>query len=363
MKPFRSFFAAVLMAFALSAFAKFLYRLGERAYIVLFNWMGEYGLIKCVGNAPFPIIPEYTAIAMAYQNNAVIADAVLPRTPVGKKEFVYYLATQADAYTIPDTKVARRSSPNQVEFSATSVASFTQDYGLDDTIPQDDIDNAPPNFDPVARGVATLTNLILLDREVRVANLVFNTASYAAGLTSTLSGTSQWSDYTNSDPISVIMNALDTPLIRPNVAVFGRQTFSKLRMHPKVVQAVLGVANTGAGQAAGAVSRQAIADLFELDEVLVGAAFFNSAKKGQTATYGRVWGKHAAFIYRDTNALVGQKTVTFGFTPQFGTRIAGSWPVKENAGIKGGNKYRVGESVNELITCPDVGYFFQNAVA
>ena len=126
---------------------------------------------------------------------------------------------------------------------------------------------------------------------------------------------------------------------------------------------MLGVANTGAGQAAGAVSRQAIADLLELEEVLVGESFVNSAKKGQTPSYARAWGKHAAFMYRDRSALAGGQTVTYGYTAQFGTRLAGSWQVKENAGFKGGMKVRVGESVQELITCNDVGYFFQNAVA
>jgi hypothetical protein len=37
--------------------------------------------------------------------------------------------------------------------------------------------------------------------------------------------------------------------------------------------------------------------------------------------------------------------------------------VKEGAGLAGGTKVRVGESVQEVITANDVGYFFENAVA
>jgi hypothetical protein len=85
------------------------------------------------------------------QNRTAIADDVLPRLPVGTKEFKYLVNTQSEGFTIPDTKVGRRSSPGQVEFTATEVAGFCQDYGLDDVIPQDDIDNAPPNYDPVGR--------------------------------------------------------------------------------------------------------------------------------------------------------------------------------------------------------------------
>lgn len=319
-------------------------------------------VVLMAGNAPFPIQPELTSIALAYSNQAMIADEVLPRLPVGKKEFKYLKHDVAEGFTIPDTKVGRRSSPGQVEFSASELADFCQDYGLDDVIPQDDIDNAPPNYDPMGKATAFLTNLIVLDREVRVANTIFANATYPAANRSTLSGTSQWSDYTNSDPLAAIMNALDGLLIRPNIAVLGRVTFSKLRMHPKVVQAALSIANTGTGLSAGAISRQALAELLELEQVLVGEGFVNSAKKGQTASYARAWGKHAAFLYRDRAALAG-KGVTFGFTAQFRGRIAGSWSVKEGAGIAGGTKVRVGESVKEVITASDLGYFFENAVA
>jgi hypothetical protein len=377
MKPLKLLFAVLCTAVGISGWVQ--ENAPRLAVVALVVTLASFGVIdpatagmlivvghmnpyQFAGNAPFPIVPEQTAIALAYTNKKTIADDVLPRVPVGKQEFQYLIHTLADGFTVPDTKVHRRSSPGQVEFSAAPATGFTQGYGLDDVIPQDDIDNAPPNYDPVGKAVAFLTNLILLDREIRVANLVFNTATYAAGLTSTLAGVTQWSDYTNSDPLSVIMNALDTLTIRPNIAVFGRVTWTKLRMHPKIVQAVNGIAATGAGQSAGTVSRQQVAQLLELDDVLVGESFFNTAKKGQAASLSRVWGKHAAFLVRDTAALAG-KGVTFGFTPQFRSRLAGSWPVKEGAGLMGGMKVRVGENVNEYVIANDCGYMFQNAVA
>lgn len=324
---------------------------------------GGLFFIGMAGNAPYPIQPELTAIAMAYRNRDMIADFVLPRLPVGKMEFKYLKHDLAEGFTIPDTRVGRRSSPGQVEFSALELADFTKDYGLDDVIPQNDLDNAPPNYDPVGKATSYLTNLVELDREVRVANLVFANATYPAANRVTLAGVTQWSDYTNSDPLAAIMNALDGVIVRPNTLVLGRVAFSKLRMHPKIVQAALGVANTGAGFSAGTVSRQVLADLFEMKQVLVGEGFVNTAKKGQTATLARAWGKHAAFLYLDPQAMVGAPTVSFGFTAQFGTRYAASWTVRENAGLRGGTKVRAGESVKEVISANDTGYFFENAVA
>ncbi len=137
-------------------------------------------------NAPFPIDPHQTAIAIAYRNKKLIADSVLPRLPVSKKEFKYLEHTLAESFTIPDTKVGRKSAPNEVSFTAKEKTDSTEDFGLDDKIPFDDIEQATENFDPLGHSTESLTNLILLDREVRTAGLVFAAASYASDNKKTL---------------------------------------------------------------------------------------------------------------------------------------------------------------------------------
>lgn len=315
------------------------------------------------GSAPFVINPVLTAIAMAYTNRQMIADLVLPRvSPVGTKEFKYTLYPQGEILTIPDTKVGRRGKPNVVEFSGTDATAQAQDYGLEDEIPQDDIDQfmGMPGSEnlasPEARSVEYLADLIALDREVRTANLVFTAGNYAAANKVQLAGADQWSDYVNSDPIGDISGNIEGVLMRPNVAVFGAQTWTTLRAHPKIVKAV----NKTAGDT-GLVSKEDFARVFELEEVLVGGAFVNTAKKGQAVALSRAWGKHASFIYR--NKLADrQRGVTFGMTVPYGQRMAGSDPDK-NIGLRGGQRIRVGETLKELITASDAAFFIQDAVA
>ncbi len=307
-------------------------------------------------NAPFPIQPALTAISIAYRNVRMIADGVLPRTQIAKQEFLYIKQTLADSFTPVDVKVGRKSQPNRIDFSAAQVSDATEDFALDDAVPQADIDNAPPNYDPLGRAVEGITDLVILAREQRTANLVFTLANYPAANRVTLSGTGQWSDFTNSNPIADIMTGLDTVVKRPNVLVLGRATFSKLVQHPRIVKAVLGNAGDS-----GIARRQDLADLFELDDVLVGEGWVNTAKKGQAASLARVWGKHALLFNRDNNADT-QRGVTFGYTAQFGTRVAGS-QVDPNVGMRGGVVVRAGESVKELIAANDLAYFIQNAVA
>jgi hypothetical protein len=320
---------------------------------------------------PYPINPALTAIAVAYSNEKMIADAVLPRTPVGKQVFKYKKFSLGDAFTVPNTLVGRKGQPNEIEFGATDATAQTRDYGLDTLINNEDIENQQGlglGFDPLSRATELLTDLVMLDREIRVANLVFNTGSYAAGNQSTLAGATQWSDPT-SDPIKAIALARDGMLMRPNVLVLGRAVATQLSMHPKVISAAYPLGgNANAGNNAGAivsaggkVPMARLAELLELDEVIIGEGWVNTAKPGQAVSLTRVWGKHAALMVRGRQVdTVG--SITFGYTAQWGTRLAGTLP-EPKVGLRGAQRVRSGESLLELLVANDLGYFFQNAVA
>ena len=306
---------------------------------------------------PFPVNPTLTAIALAYRNPdvALIADDVLPPTAVSQ-EFKWLAYDLAQGYTVPDTKVGRKSYPNEVEFTGTEVLDKVVDYALDDFVPNEDIEADNQGVDPMGTATMYLRHVMQLAREIRVAGLVFAQATYPAANRVVLSGTSQWSDETNANPVKAIGDALDVPIMRPNIAVFGQATWTSVRRHPKIVQAIKGTA-----QGAGMVSRAEFAEFFELQGVYVGAGFVNTAKKGQTASMARVWGKHAAFIYRD-RASGPQAGVTFGFTGRWGQVQAGNIP-DDKRGATGGQTVRVLQREKEVVSANALSYFFENAVA
>lgn len=319
-----------------------------------------FAVMGPVAVAPFPVTPELTAVSLAYRNRALIADEVMPRVPVSLQNFKYNSYPKGEFFSVPETKVGRTGQPNQVQFTATEVDSSTQDHALDDPVPNADIENAhnqPGMPDPLMRATEGLTDLMALAREKRVADLVFSAAQYAATHKVTLSGNDQWSAaHADSNPIDDITRGLDACIMRPNVMVIGRAAFTKLAMHPLIVKAYHGTDGE-----AGIVPRSFLATLFELEEVLVGEGFINTAKKGQAPTIVRVWGKHAALLHRNKNADT-QRGTTFGFTAQWGARVAGS-EYDRNIGMRGGQIVRVGESVRELIMANDLGYLIEDAVA
>lgn len=308
---------------------------------------------------PFPLDPVLTGVAIAYKNAKLIADQVAPRVPVAATQFKYHKMKLADGFTVPDTAVGRKSMPTEMEFGTEEADSSTRDHGLDDVIPVADIEAAAriSGFDPLATAVEHLTDLVELAREVRVANIAFDAATYPVGNKVTLAGNDQWSDYANSDPVGDILTALDACLVRPNVAVLGQPVWTVLRQHPKVVKATQG--NSGDS---GVAARRAVAELLELDELIVGEAWVNTAKPGQAMVKARTWGKHCALLVRDKLANLQNKRPTFMVTAQHGGRVAGQM-AEPKVGLKGSIRVRSGEQVRELVVANDLGYFIENAVA
>jgi hypothetical protein len=307
--------------------------------------------------APFPITPQLTAIAIAYRNSRLIADEVLPRVPVSQQSFKYCKYALEDSFTLPNTLVGRSSKPNQVEFGFTEVDTSTRDYALDDPIPNADMMNAQGGYNPEARATEVISDLLALDREKRAADLVFAAASYATANKVQLVTNDQWNEYAQaaSDPIADIVTGLDACVMRPNIMVLGYAVASTLRRHPAILKAYNGTTGD-----TGMVPLNFLRELFELEQVLVGQGWINTAKKGQTATMARVWGNHCALIYRDSLATASSGT-TFGFTAQWGDRVAGSID-DPDIGMHGGKRVRVGESVKEVITASDLGYFIEDAI-
>jgi hypothetical protein len=302
-------------------------------------------------NQQFQANPIQTAIAIAYRNPdyTLIADDVLPRVPVGARDFTYVSYAEEEMFNLPDTRVGRRSAPNQVELEGEQVAAMTKDYGIDIPLDNSTIQRAEAaGYDPRARATERATNIVMLDREVRVAKLVSDATKYHAD--QKLAATSAaFFDPVNGDPVGNVQAMLDNAWMRPNQLVFGQTAWSVYRKHPKVLKSIRG--NDGNE---GLASREDVARLFEVQRVFVGEARVNIAKPGLAPAINRTWGNviTGQFIDRTVTAETGG--VTFGMTAQYGTRIAGSMPT--NVGLLGGELQRAGEMVEELIVARRAGF-------
>lgn len=303
----------------------------------------------------FEIDPVLTAIAVAYKNPdyTLIADDVLPRVPVADRDFKWHSYDEAEMFTLPDTRVGRRSAPNRVELSGAERNASVQDYGIDVPLDKATEDQADARgYNVRGRATERATNIILLDREVRVARVVCNPANYHADQLMTLSGSSMFTD-PGSDPIGVVQQMIDGCWMRPNQLTFGQSAWAAFRRHPKVVAAIYRNAGTS-----GLATRQDVAALFEVQRVFVGEGRVNIAKPGLTPTLTRTWGNVVSGQFIDRTATPDVGGITFGMSAEFGKRVAGT--IQVDMGLDGGTLTRSGERLVELVVARRAGFLVQN---
>lgn len=300
--------------------------------------------------------PTLTAIAIGYRNEDydLVADDVLPRSSVDDEAFKWKKYNETAAFTVPDTRVGRRSTPNQVEIEGTEEDASTDDFGIDIPLDNRTLNAAKKNGnDPRKQATELATDLVMLDRERRVAGKVQDPSNYHASLVQALSGSDMFQDEA-SDPATIIRKMLKKCWMRPNQLTFGSNAWDAFASHPTVVSAVL--RNSGT---AGFITQEEAARLLRVKRVIVGESRININKPGEDAELHRVWDNTVTgqFINRAANSAGG---ITFGYTAVFGKKIAGTLPA--NMGIRGGIYVRSAESVKELICAERAGFLLQNAV-
>ena len=322
-----------------------------------------------MAQAPFVINPGLTAIGIDFAGvNATqrgyIADRVVPRVRTDAPLFRYASYPTEEAFTVYDTQVGRLSRLNEIEQSATEATGAVLDYGLKSGIPYRDqmaaMSQSVP-MDPKARAVRDVIDKVQLAREIRCAGLLFSPGNYLAGYKATLTGTGQFSDLTNSDPVQVIIDAAAGMLVKPNVAVMGLEVFNVLRRHPKV-----SVALGGSQESGRYVPADELAGILGVERIEIGNTLQQTNKRGQTFASSRIWGKHLALL--NVPAVGADSMVNnpaepaFALTFQWGEKVAGEIADPE-MGLWGGTWVKAGESLVERLVAQQAGYLFTNAIA
>lgn len=230
--------------------------------------------------------PETLAeLAAKYTNAEMVADEIAPVFESPRKLIKYWKFTRRDFQKITDARIAPDGDPNERKFTATSTEAEVEPYALADKIPLSDLNDPEPGIDLEADTAEDLTSDLQLGHEKRVADLVMDPTQYASANKVTLSGTDQFTDKTNSDPIDVIQTAKRACAMPPNVAICDEVTFDALASHPDIVAFLRGVG----GAVNGLASAEELARYFGLARWIVGRAKYDSANAGQTASFSYVW--------------------------------------------------------------------------
>jgi hypothetical protein len=260
-----------------------------------------------------------TSVSVAYANKSFIADQVFPVINVKNKTGVYFKYDKANLQIPANTKRTGTSTTAQVDFNLTKVAyGPLTERALKTPIEKDVQEMAVDPLAPRVKATNLVTEKIMLEKERDLVTMLTDTSQVTQNVT--LSGTSQWSDYVNSDPVPMIQSWKDSiqlnGLVTPNTLVLGYQVWSKLMNHPKLISRIQYVSKQS-------VSLDDFANLIGVERVLIGNAVQNTAAEGAADSLGFLWGKNAFLMYVAPTPSIDTVTAGYHLTLENGRYIDG----------------------------------------
>jgi len=326
-----------------------------------------------------------TNISIAYLQDAAgfVADRVFPNIPVQKQSDRYFRYDRADFWRNTFQKRAPGSESAgggwKIDNTPTYYANvWALHKDIDDQIRSNADD--PLNMDRDA--TLYLSEQAIISREVNWAANFFTTGVWtgitgaAADVTGVASspGTNdvlQWSS-ANSTPIEDVRKYSDTMHLRsgkrPNKLTMGRQVWTKLSDHAELVDRIK--YSGGVGNSVPAmVTRQAVASILELEEVLVMDGIQVTSQENPSfetsMTTAFIAGKNALLSYAPAQPSILQPSAgyTFSWTGFLGAGAMGmrikqfrmEWI--ESDRVEGQMAY------DQKVVASDCGVFFSGIIA
>ena len=252
-------------------------------------------------------VPMSNMAVKAFQGAGdFIGEHVFPVIPVEKQSDGYYVIDKDSWLRVPDTSRAPKTGVKRGEWKVSTDTYFAKNYAFG----TDHAKETLANQDAALRIRQTSMNYTLetlaRDRELRIANKVTSISNCGSGVA--LAGGDKFSDYANSDPISFVNTGhafirAQTGL-RANAIAIDYDTFKILQFHP-VLRDYIKYTNEGP------LNINHLKAIFDVAEIHVGDAIYNTAKEGAAGSMSNIWG-NSFLLYRKEANPTGLQVATFG---------------------------------------------------
>lgn len=270
-----------------------------------------------------------TNVSVAYFQEAdhFIADKVFPMIPVVHQTDQYFVWSLADF--MRDEAQIRADG---VESAGTGFNLTTQSYSAAVYALHKDIGpqiraNADPAIDIDVTTTRALTQKLLIKRDRIFVSKFMTTGLWTGGVGNTdavgtaggTPGTTTpplWSDDANGDPFTDIATAqtgiLQGTGFMPNKLVIGWKVYQALRKHPLILDRIKYTSQPDAKDITPAL----LAQMFDVEDVVVSKAVYNAAAEGLTASMNFVAGAHALLCYAASAPSLNEPTAGYTFAWQ-----------------------------------------------
>jgi hypothetical protein len=252
-----------------------------------------------------------TNISVAWPNNGFVGEALFPSVTVRKQSDKYYVFGR-ETWSPDDDIRAPGTVANEIPGLKVSLDTYyAQEHSLQIPVTDEERRNVDNPMSPDRDATELVTQKIMLGREIAIKTLVTTTSNYASGNSVTLAGTTQFSDYVNSDPIGVFRTAISTIhskiFVEPNVAVIPYQVWTILQDHPDLIERIK-------YSERAIVRGELLASLIGIERIIVPGVGYNTAAQGQTVSLGYLWGKDIVLAYVPPRAGLRVPAAFYEFT-------------------------------------------------
>jgi hypothetical protein len=188
-----------------------------------------------------------------------------------------------------------------------------------------------------------------------------NTSASAIEASSTLK---QWNDAASTpiDDMAVLKMVMEKKTgFTPNVLAVGAPVWAKLMINPQILDRISG-GTTNASPAM--VTRQLVAQLFEIDEVVVLSAVENTAAEGATFAGDYIFGKAGLLMHRDTTAGIETATACRTITwQQYAGNVNGTRILKWRDESVHSDIVEIESTYTHKVIASDLGIYLTTLVA
>lgn len=317
-----------------------------------------------------------TNISIAYIQAAsnYVADKVFPNIQVPHQSNVYYTFDKSDFLREDFGVKAAGAGPDMGGYDLDADSNYfakVRAYGH--MIP----DQIRANADSVLSLDLSTTHLVmqkaLITRERTFVSTYMTTSVWDTDITGVASGPTgtqviQW-DNAASEPLENIRAGMTEVQrntgFRPNKLTLSREVWDILVDHPDILDRVKYSGGVGNGTPAQ-VTKEAVAQILELDEVLVTSAVNENAEKGATADVNFIGGKNALLTYTPTapSLMLPSAGYTFNWSGFLGSNGSGIRIKKYRAEERFESDIVEGQmAYDQHVVSTDLGYFFTSIIA
>lgn len=299
-----------------------------------------------------------TAASKGYIPQGMIADMILPTVNVKQDSGKLAGYGMSHLRIVNTVYGGRGMAPRFESITRSSDSYYIDDHGLEGMVTPADYRNVEDPYDAEKDETLGLVTVLKLSREKGIADSLGDTAVLTQN--TTLSGTSQFNDYVNSDPLGKFKTAqvavYDGCGVAPDTGIMAWKVFNTLSYHPGILEALGFQMNR-----AGTLSENEVASAMKVQRLLVGQPKYNSAALGQTDVLADVWGKNIVF------AVLPKVAAKFQVSLGYQVRRIGEQPFQtskwEHQNPRGASGILVTDAYDDLLSNVLAAYLIKNAIA